>query len=203
MNRGQILKMAIQTKKEIRKYINNCKSLMNSCEVLEKSILIQNLLMEQEEYKKSDRIYIYVNYNREVITTDIIRKSLAVGKKVYVPKIQDNVIKFHEIHSIEDDLALGAYGILEPTYDSPDDLRDGLLVMPGLAFDMEFHRIGYGGGFYDKYLTLPNSHIKLALAYDFQIFDIITTDEFDVKVDAIITQDLVIRVSSDKCKNES
>ena len=198
MNRGQILKMAIQTKKEIRKYIKNIKSLMDSQEVMEKSNRIQNLLMEQEEYKKSDRIYIYVNYNQEVITTDIIKKSLAVGKNVYIPKVYDDVILFHQIRSYEDDLAPGAYGILEPTNNSPDKLRDGLLIMPGLAFDKKFHRIGYGGGFYDKYLTLPNSHIKLALAYDFQIFDIITTDEFDVKVDAIITQDLVIRTSSHK-----
>jgi len=202
MNRGQILKMAIQTKKEIRKYINNCKSLMNSCEVLEKSILIQNLLMEQEEYKKAEKIYIYVNYNQEVITSDIIKKSLVVGKKVYIPKIHGDVMKFHEIHSFEEDLAPGSYGILEPTTDLSDDLRDGLLIMPGLAFDMKGHRIGYGGGFYDKYLALPNLHCKLAIAYDFQIFDIITTDKFDVKVDIIITQDLVINTTLDKGKNE-
>jgi len=190
--------MAIQTKKEIRKYIKNIKSLMDSQEVMEKSNRIQNLLMEQEEYKKAESIYIYVNYNQEVITTDIIKKSLSFGKNVYVPKIQKDVIKFHQIHSFEEDLALGSYGILEPTIELPDDLRDGLLIMPGLAFDMEFHRIGYGGGFYDKYLSLPNSHIKLALAYDFQILDAIATDEFDMKVDIIITQDLVIKASLQK-----
>ena len=190
--------MAIQTKKEIRKYIKNIKSLMDSQEVMEKSNRIQNLLMEQDEYKKAENIYIYVNYNQEVITTDIIKKSLSFGKNVYVPKIQKDVIKFHQIHSFEEDLALGSYEILEPMIELPDDLRDGLLIMPGLAFDMEFHRIGYGGGFYDKYLSLPNSHIKLALAYDFQIFDLIATDEFDRKVDVIITQDLVIRTFSDK-----
>ena len=190
--------MAIQTKKEIRKYIKNIKSLMDSQEVMEKSNRIQNLLMEQEEYKKAESIYIYVNYNQEVITTDIIKKSLSFGKNVYVPKIQKDVIKFHQIRSFEEDLALGSYGILEPTIELPDDLRDGLLIMPGLAFDMEFHRIGYGGGFYDKYLSLPNSHIKLALAYDFQILDAIATDEFDMKVDIIITQDLVIKASLQK-----
>ena len=194
--------MAIQTKKEIRKYVNNNKALMNAQEVIDKSISIQNLLMKQEEYKKAGNIYIYVNYNQEVITTDIIKKSLAIGKNVYVPKVHGNIIKFHKISSIEVDLAPGAYGILEPIFDSPDDLRDGLLIMPGLAFDSEFHRIGYGGGFYDKYLALPNSHIKFALAYNFQIFDSIATDEFDVKVDAIITQDLVIRTTSHKHCNE-
>jgi len=190
--------MAIQTKKEIRKYIKNIKSLMDSQEVMEKSNRIQNLLMEQEEYKKAESIYIYVNYNQEVITTDIIKKSLSFGKNVYVPKIQKDVIKFHQIRSFEEDLALGSYEILEPMIELPDDLRDGLLIMPGLAFDMEFHRIGYGGGFYDKYLSLPNSHIKLALAYDFQILDAIATDEFDMKVDIIITQDLVIKASLQK-----
>ena len=194
--------MAIQTKKEIRKYIKNIKSSMNSPEIFEKSFLIQHLLMEQEEYKKAKNIYIYVNYNQEVITTDIIKKSLAIGKNVYVPKVHGDIIKFHKISSIEADLAPGAYGILEPIFDSPDELRDGLLIMPGLAFDREFHRIGYGGGFYDKYLALPNSHIKFALAYNFQIFDSIATDVLDVNVDAIITQDLVIRTTSHKHCNE-
>jgi len=193
-----MLKMAIQTKKDVRNYIKNIKNSMNSQEVIEKSVQIQNLLMEQEEYKKAENIYIYVNYNQEVITTDIIRMSLLAGKNVYVPKVYNDAIKFHLIHSFEDDLAPGAYGILEPVSDVTDDLRDGLLIMPGLAFDLEFHRIGYGGGYYDKYLALPNSHLKLALAYDFQIFDLITTDEFDRKVDVIITQDLVIRTSSHK-----
>ena len=194
--------MTIQTKKEIRKYIKNIKSSMNSPEIFEKSFLIQHLLMEQEEYKKEKNIYIYVNYNQEVITTDIIKKSLESGKNVYVPKIHGDVIKFHQILSFEDDLTPGSFGILEPTNNMSDDLRDGLLIMPGLAFDMEFHRIGYGGGFYDKYLELPNSHIKLALAYDFQMFDLIATDEFDMKVDVIITQDLVIRASTHKQCNE-
>jgi len=169
---------------------------MSSQEVIDKSLLIENLLMKQEEYKKSKNIYVYVNYNQEVITTDIIKKSLAVGKNVYIPKVYDDVILFHQIRSYEDDLAPGAYGILEPTNNSPDKLRDGLLIMPGLAFDKKFHRIGYGGGFYDKYLALPNSHIKLAIAYDFQVLEQIEADEFDMKVDVIITQDFVIRDSS-------
>ena len=169
---------------------------MSSQEVIDKSLLIENLLMKQEEYKKSKNIYVYVNYNQEVITTDIIKKSLAVGKNVYIPKVYDDVILFHQIRSYEDDLAPGAYGILEPTNNSPDKLRDGLLIMPGLAFDKKFHRIGYGGGFYDKYLALPNSHIKLAIAYDFQVLKQIEADEFDMKVDVIITQDFVIRDSS-------
>lgn len=188
--------MEIQTKKEIRKFIKNMKILMSDEEVIKKSLQIQNLLMEQEEFKKADSIYIYINYNQEVITTDIIEKCLNDGKNVYVPKIHDDNIKFHQIYSITTDLAPGAYGILEPTTHLPDDRRDGLLIMPGLAFDREFHRIGYGGGFYDKYLTLPNSHIKLALAYDFQVFDSITTDEYDKKVDMIITQDYVMKLKS-------
>ena len=191
-----MLKMAIQTKKDVRNYIKNIKSSMNSQEVIEKSIQIQNLLMEQQEYKKAENIYIYVNYNQEVITTDIIKRSLLAGKNVYVPKVYNDTIKFHQIRSFEDDLAPGAYGIFEPVSDVIDDLRDGLLIMPGLAFDMEFHRIGYGGGYYDRYLALSNSHIKLALAYNFQIFDLIPNDEFDRKVDVIITQDFVIRTSS-------
>lgn len=188
--------MEIQTKKEIRDYIRHIKKAMTDEEVREMSKQIQNLLFAQEEYKRAENIYVYVNYNQEVVTSDIISKSLKEGKKVFVPKVCGDNIKFYQIYSMKEDLTPGAYGILEPTTDRLDEQRDGLLIMPGLAFDKGFHRLGYGGGYYDKYLALPNTHIKLALAYHFQILDCIVTDEFDQKVDMIITQNHVMRLNS-------
>ena len=190
--------MGIQTKKEIRTYIKTMKSAMTKEEILQKSACIQQCLMEQEVYCQAKNIYIYVNYNQEVMTSDIIEASLQAGKNVYVPKVHGDVMKFHRITSVKDDLAQGQYGILEPITDCIDDSRDGLLIMPGLAFDRDFHRIGYGGGFYDKYLSLPNSHSKVALAYDFQILDTICSEKSDKEVDMIITEKEVIKAEMKK-----
>lgn len=185
--------MKNQSKLQIRNCIKEIKKSMTEVEISEKSSKIQNLLMETEEFKAAMNIYIYINYNQEVVTTDIIEKSLELGKKVYVPKVCGDVIRFYRITSVTDDLAPGAFGILEPTGECTDESCEGLLIMPGLAFDKEFHRIGYGGGYYDKYLSHQTAHIKIALAYEFQILESIPEDEFDVKVDIIITENKVTR----------
>lgn len=181
-------------KKQIRKYIKDRKKEMSESQIKEYSYIIQEKLFSLEEYMNSDNIYIYINYNQEVITSEIIKRSLALGKKIYVPKVYEDVMKFHQITSLDEDLAPGVLGILEPTNSLIDQTRDGLLIMPGLAFDRQFKRVGYGGGYYDKYLALPNSHTKIALAYEFQILDSIETDEFDQKVDIIITQNNILRI---------
>ena len=94
----------------------------------------------------------------------------------------------------EHDLVSGYMGIMEPS-DSCEKAktRDGLFIMPGLAFDYDFHRIGYGGGFYDRYLSEDNTFIKAALAFDFQLLESIPYEEHDLKPDYIITQTQFIR----------
>jgi 5-formyltetrahydrofolate cyclo-ligase len=81
----------------------------------------------------------------------------------------------------------GYAGIPEPIADEPvacDEMA--LVLMPGLAFDKEGHRIGYGGGFYDKFLNCEPSHPTVALCYDFQMFEELKTEEFDVPVDLVL-----------------
>lgn len=181
-------------KKQIRDIIKEKKQLMSLDEIHLKSSQIQNKLISLEEYHLSKDIYIYINFNQEVITTDLIQKALFDHKNVYIPKIHNDEMKFHKITSLEGDLVPSKYGILEPTNDLIDHKRCGLLIMPGLAFDLNFHRIGYGGGYYDKYLSLPNRHIKVALAYDFQVLDHLDTDEFDKTVDMIVTNDNIYKI---------
>ena len=86
----------------------------------------------------------------------------------------------------------GAYGILEP--DTKDLMKEqkALILMPGLAFDEEKNRIGYGGGFYDKYLEKHPDFFKVALPYDFQIYKKLNTEQFDIKPDIIVTDQRVI-----------
>ena len=85
-------------------------------------------------------------------------------------------------------VAPGAYNIPEPIADGPEaDDETALVLMPGLAFDPEGHRCGYGGGFYDKYLAAHPKHVTLALCYAFQMLDHLDTDKFDIPVQYVIS----------------
>ena len=148
-----------QNKKEIRTLITNKKKAMSAEEITAGSRIITDRLELSKEYQDNDNILIYVSYNQEVETSGIINKSLERGKKVYVPKViinkedkSDKYMEFVRINSY-DDLQDGYMGIKEPVSDDYEIPQDGLLVMPGIAFDVTLNRIGYGGGFYDRYLA--------------------------------------------------
>lgn len=85
----------------------------------------------------------------------------------------------------------GAYNIPEPIADGPEaDDETALVLMPGLAFDPEGHRCGYGGGFYDKFLAAHPNHPTIALCYGFQMFDHLDVDAHDIPVDAVLSADV-------------
>ena len=90
-----------------------------------------------------------------------------------------------------DTLQPGTYGVLEPVGGVLATDTDALFIMPGVAFDRENHRIGYGGGYYDRYLERPNQHFKIALAYQFQVYQQIPFERFDIQPDLILTEECV------------
>lgn len=99
----------------------------------------------------------------------------------------------------KEDLQPGAYGILEPTGEYKADGYDGLLIMPGVAFDEECHRIGYGGGFYDKYLkTHPDLH-TIAVAFELQMYRELPFEEHDIKPEKVITEKHIYPLESGEC----
>ena len=131
-------------------------------------------------------IYGYLPYNQEVRTLSILERALREGKRVAVPKCCGNEMRFiwmEDLSMVEK----GYAGIPEPIADFPiADDEEALVLMPGLAFDREGHRIGYGGGFYDRFLAREANHPTLALCYDFQVFDRLETEVFDIPVDKIL-----------------
>lgn len=172
----------------VRKQVREQKKQLSREEIDLRSRRILDNLYLMDIYKDAQRIYVYVNYNQEVNTSFLIDKALNDGKTVLVPKVLGDEMVFYRITSRQE-LDSGAYGIPEPKEGCiMDDMYEGLMILPGLAFDKKHHRIGYGGGFYDRYLTEHPDFMKLALCYDFQVFDVIETEEFDVPVDVIITE---------------
>lgn len=144
-------------------------------------------------YRHAGEIYCYVSFGEEVSTGRLISYSLEMGKKVAVPKIiVDNGTKmkmeFYYIDSMEE-LQEGYYGIMEPPAKIKACGKDVLVIMPGVAFDIQCNRIGYGKGFYDSYLSVHPDYRRIALAYGMQCLESIPAGEHDIRPEIIMTEE--------------
>lgn len=175
-------------KKQIRAIVREKKRQLSNADINLRTEKILKHLYEMKRFKDAQNIFTYVNYNQEVNTLILIEECFRLGKNVFVPKVIGDEMDFFQIHSL-DELESGAYGILEPIEGCKTASENkGLMIMPGLAFDEKHRRIGYGGGFYDKYLEKLPEFYKIALCYDFQVFNKIVTDKFDIPVDLVISE---------------
>ena len=173
-------------KKELRSYIRQRKRAMSEEEILLRSEKLGELFLKSEAYRNARTIYGYLPYNQEVRTTPMLAQALKDGKKVAVPKVYGNEMKFIYLSDLNQ-VEKGYSGIPEPIADGPiGDDETALVLMPGMAFDPQGHRIGYGGGFYDKFLAEEPNHPTLALCYDFQMLPKLETEEHDIPVDFVI-----------------
>ena len=180
------------TKKHIRNKISVKRNKLSEEFISFNSDIIMRKLIEKKEYKKAKIIYIYMSKIGEVDTKNIIKHSLEVGKKVAIPKIINEEMYFYYINSIED-TKKGYFDINEPINIEENNLAipkgaEELIIMPGVAFDYNKHRIGCGKGFYDKYLSKNKFTKKIAITFNFQILENIPNSEFDVLPDIIITE---------------
>lgn len=173
-------------KKELRDYIRKFKRAMSKEEIEAKSEKLGELFLASDLYKQAKNIYGYLPYNQEVRTTAMLEQAQKDGKRIAVPKILGDTMIFvwlDDLNAVE----RGYSGIPEPIDLTPvADDPTALVLMPGMAFDPEGHRCGYGGGFYDKFLASEPGHPTLALCYDFQVLPHLDTEEFDIPVDCVL-----------------
>ena len=173
-------------KKALRAAIRQQKRAMTEEEIVSKSEKLGQLLARNELYRKAKTFYGYLPYNQEVRTVPMLEQALRDGKRVAVPKCYGDTMKFIYMDDLSQ-VAPGYAGIPEPIADEPvADDPTALVLMPGMAFDPQGHRIGYGGGFYDKFLAAEPDHPTLALCYDFQMLSHLETEEFDIPVDCVL-----------------
>ena len=173
-------------KKLLRKTIRDQKRAMTVEQIEEKSRLLGEQFRGSDLYRQAKSIYGYLPYNQEVRTVAMLEQALKDGKRVAVPKCYGDEMRFIWMDDLSK-VEKGYAGIPEPIADDPvADDETALVLMPGLAFDPMGHRIGYGGGFYDKFLAKEPGHPTLALCYDFQMMDHLETEEFDIPVDRVI-----------------
>ena len=173
-------------KKELRRTIRERKRAMTEEEIVSRSEKLGHLFAQSEAYKAAKTIYGYLPYNQEVRTVPMLEQALKDGKKVAVPKVYEDEMKFLYLDDLTK-VSKGYAGIPEPIADGPvADDETALVLMPGLAFDPQGHRIGYGGGFYDKFLAAEPKHPTLALCYEFQLLPELDTEEHDIPVGTVL-----------------
>ena len=173
-------------KTELRREIRARKRTMTEAEIEERSARLARLFFASRAYQNAKTIYGYLSYNQEVRTVPMLRRALEEGKHVAVPKVYGDEMKFIYLDDLSQ-VAKGYAGIPEPIADGPEaNDPEALVLMPGLVFDPQGHRIGYGGGFYDKFLAREPGHPTVALCYDFQVLPRLETEEFDIPVDTVL-----------------
>lgn len=175
-------------KSEFRRFFLNLRREMEEDCIKENSEKIIENLLASDFYKNSQSIFVYVSKNKEVETKDFIKKAIADGKKIYVPKIKDHKMFAAKLDDLSE-LQAGAFDI--PTSKSLEFIKDpDLSICPGLSFDDDKNRLGYGGGFYDRFLG-ENKTTKIGLMIsDFRSIKI-PADPWDIKMDFIITEDKI------------
>ena len=182
----------MQTKAIIRKKYLQIRKNLTSDERCKKSQIITEKLEKLEVFQKAQHVLFYYTHDTEVDTVPLIQKYLQ-KKQLYLPVTSKDKI----IHPIPINyppkLTKGLYGIQEPVIEK-NKLKNGyndlidLIIVPGIAFDNQGNRIGYGKGYYDRFLHQYHTTPKVALAFKEQMLDCIPKDPYDEAVDFIITE---------------
>ncbi len=175
-------------KQQLRALIRAQKRAMTPAQIEKASRHLAGLFLRSPQYRNAKSIYGYLPFNQEVDTAPILTQALREGKKVALPKINGSEMRFIWVTDLTAVQKAGI-GCPEPIADGPiADDPDALVLLPGLAFDLQGGRMGYGGGFYDKFLA-GETHPTVALCYGFQLLPQIPVEDHDLRADCIFSTD--------------
>ncbi|MDR2190917.1 MAG: 5-formyltetrahydrofolate cyclo-ligase [Candidatus Peribacteria bacterium] len=144
-------------------------------------------LFRLPEFLEAPEIFAYCAIRKEVGTKEILQTARKLGKKVALPKITGTTMEFYYCQHF-DELIPNRYGILEPTTTQLAVAETGLLLLPAVVADVHGYRIGYGGGYYDRYLAEHPEVFSIMLAFDMQIMEMLPRASFDVPARRVITE---------------
>lgn len=167
----------------------------------EASLRIKERFVKLEAYAQAEILLAYVDAKREVETRLLMQQAWEDGRKVAAPRVDgDGIMHYYYIESLED-LEPGSFGIMEPKKSCPlCETERGLLLMPGVAFDEHCHRVGYGGGYYDRYLERHPGLVHIALAFEFQVFPEVPFEDHDILPELIVTQERILKPEEPKVR---
>lgn len=173
------------SKNEIRKLVKEQRLKVKNKK--EKEALILKNILANEKVQTSSNILVYVSLDLEVDTYNLINKLLELGKNVYVPKVVAQDLKFYKINSFQE-LKKGKFNILEPISNTLyENTKSSCIIVPGLLFDENNNRLGYGGGYYDRFLSQEDIY-KIGICFsEFKVSNLEVL-EHDIKMDEVITE---------------
>jgi 5-formyltetrahydrofolate cyclo-ligase len=185
-------------KDNLRKKMLNERKSMEIHNVNASSNKIIGTILELPEFANCKNIMLYLSFSKEVDTYPLAKWCLDNGKTVITPycvQSKREIIPY-EINNLTNDLTKSTFGVMEPKHDllKKVNIEDiDLIIVPGVVFDEHCNRIGFGAGYYDRFLSkkLENTP-AIGIAYDYQIIDQIPTGEYDVPLDFIITEKRII-----------
>lgn len=174
-------------KQDLRRQIRLQKQAMSPADVTLRSEALCSLVYQTAAYRNAKTLYGYLPFNQEVRLLPLLLQALADGKQVALPKCTGNEMHF----ILMDDLSRvrrSPFGVPEPIDDFPAASdKSALVIVPGLAFDRRGYRIGYGGGYYDRFLAREPQHPTIGLCYDFQLISRLEADPHDIPVDTVFS----------------
>ena len=177
-------------KNELRKYIREQKRHFTQQQLGEMSLHIMSSVLSHPRVQEADTILMYHSLPDEVNTHSALDQLLAMGKKVLLPKvISDTEMTIHEYTGQDSLKPSEPYGILEPI--TPElsifNSQFSIVVVPGMAFDKQGHRLGRGKGYYDRFLSRVPNIYKLGVCFPFQMHEVVPSEPTDVVMDEVIT----------------
>ncbi|HKX80895.1 MAG TPA: 5-formyltetrahydrofolate cyclo-ligase [Nitrososphaera sp.] len=179
----------LPSKQDLRKQILSRRNSLSQGEIQLASANIQRRVIESDYFKSARSFGAYYPIGGEVRTEALVEAARGLGKQVSLPRMEGGKIAFYEYTS-EKHLVAGAFGVMEPDAESKPAAPE-LVVVPGVAFDRNGHRLGYGKGYYDRYLS--DTRVKsIGLAYEFQVVDKIPRLRHDRPVGALATESVLI-----------
>lgn len=167
----------------------------------EKSALIASKLLSLDEYRQAQSVLCYVSMRSEADTHKLIEQMLRDGKTVAVPYCVNRCGKmdFYVIHALFE-LTEGAFGVQEPDinfHKRLEDFENSIIIVPGVAFSEQGQRLGYGGGYYDRFLASYRIY-SIGICFEDMISNALPAERFDMPVDMVISEERVIYISGGK-----
>lgn len=176
------------TKDELRKEIRAQRPHWTHDEYIHASGEVIQALTTHPKWNDMKEVMLYSSLPSEPYTHELINTLSGQGIKVLLPKVLNGTEMEFRMYEGEDKVSTGPFGIIEPTTPKVTDFDDvNLIVIPGMAFDRQGHRMGKGKGYYDRFLSaLPHHIYRLGICFDYQIRENIPHDEYDIPMDAVI-----------------
>lgn len=182
-----------EEKKYIRNVVKQNKLAYNFSELSEKSVAILTKLNSIEEIKRAQIILSYWSLNDEVHTSDWNIEQYRNGKTILLPSVDGNDLLIRHFEGLDSLIEQPPFGIKEPAGKIFDNIKQiEIVIVPGIAFDIHFNRLGRGKGYYDRFLNKINC-LKIGICFDFQLFDRIPHNQFDIKMDIIVCESKILR----------